>query len=276
MMTNITIVTAFYDIGRGDWSTTVEKNGGPLPHYLQRSTQKYLEHFKRMGQMGNDIVAFTSPDLVDVLKDAVPKAKVIGYDYFTYHDTLRKQIESVQTNQEFVRKINPYQVRNPEYWSKDYVGVTSLKAYFVNQAFLRGLIKTELASWVDFGYCRDEDHIPVNGVWDFDFNKEKIHFFNYREPDMKDPSMSITDAVLNNNVYIIGGVFVAAADNWNTLSNWMERSLQLLISQNFVDDDQGLLLMAYYQNPNLFQLHNMPLDAPLEDVRSILRKYNKV
>jgi hypothetical protein len=43
---------------------------------------------------------------------------------------------------------------------------------------------------------------------------------------------------------------------------------------NLVDDDQGLLLMSYFNNPDLYELHPMPLDAPQEDVRSILRKFN--
>lgn len=273
-MSKITLVTAFFDIGRGDWSTQVEKNGGPLPHYLQRSTDKYLDHFKRMGEMENDIIAFTSPDLVPVLQAAVPKAKIVSYDYFTIHQKLRNKIEVIQSSPTFIAAINPYQVRNPEYWSKDYVGVTSLKAYFVEQAFLKGLINTELASWVDFGYCRDSDHLPSNGKWDYDFNPEKIHLFNYRDPKSASASECVSAAVLHNLVFIIGGVFVASARNWSQLALWMEHSLNLLMSQGFVDDDQGLLLMSYYQNPDLFVLHTMPLDAPIEDVRSILRKYN--
>ena len=55
-MSKISIVTAFYDIGRGDWSTSTEKNGGPLPHYLQRSVDKYIDHFTRMCEIDTEII----------------------------------------------------------------------------------------------------------------------------------------------------------------------------------------------------------------------------
>jgi hypothetical protein len=47
------------------------------------------------------------------------------------------------------------------------------------------------------------------------------------------------------------------------------------MSIGLVDDDQGLLLMAYFRNPDAFELHKMDPNAPIEDVRGILRKFNK-
>jgi len=207
-MSKISIVTAFYDIGRGDWSTNTEKNGGPLPHYLQRSVDKYIDHFTRMCEIDTEIIVYTSPDIAPRLAAISPNVKVVEYDYFNLHKELRDKIEAIQTSPEFVKKINPYQVRNPEYWSKDYVGVTSL-------------------------------------------------------------------TVQNNIVFIIGGVFVAQKEQWQVLATDMKEALEHLISIGLVDDDQGLLLMAYFKNPDMYELHKMPLDAPIEDVRSILRKFNK-
>jgi hypothetical protein len=123
-MSKITLVTAFYDIGRGDWSTNVHKNGGPLPHYLQRSVDKYIEHFTRMCEIDTEIIVYTSPDLVERLSNVSPNVKVVSYDYENEQQELREKIHNIQSSPEFTRRINPYQVRNPEYWSKDYVGVT--------------------------------------------------------------------------------------------------------------------------------------------------------
>lgn len=273
-MSKISIVTAFFDIGRGDWSTSTEKNGGPLPHYLQRSVDKYIDHFKRMCEINTEIVVYTSSDIAPRLREISDKVKVVEYDYFNLHKALRDRIEAVQSNPDFTKKINPYQVRNPEYWSKDYVGVTSLKAFFVSDAYDRGLITNEWASWVDFGYCRDEEHVPASKEWNYDFTPGKMHYFNYRTPNLKNPTQDIRLAVLNNIVYIIGGVFVAQKQMWNELKDSMRYNLNNLIAMNLVDDDQGLLLMSYFSNPDLYELHPMPLDAPQEDVRSILRKFN--
>jgi protein YibB len=274
-MSKISIVTAFYDIGRGDWSTNTEKNGGPLPHYLQRSVDKYIDHFTRMCEIDTEIIVYTSPDIAPRLAAISPNVKVVEYDYFNIHKELRDKIEAIQTSPEFVKKINPYQVRNPEYWSKDYVGVTSLKAFYVSDAFERGLITNEFAAWVDFGYCRDEDHIPTNKTWEYDFAPGLMHYFNYRDPEPRQARQQVSMAVQNNIVFIIGGVFVAQKEQWQVLATDMKEALEHLISIGLVDDDQGLLLMAYFKNPDMYELHKMPLDAPIEDVRSILRKFNK-
>ena len=42
----VTIVTAFVDIGRGDWEGT--KNDKPIPHYIKRDTETYLKTFEFM------------------------------------------------------------------------------------------------------------------------------------------------------------------------------------------------------------------------------------
>jgi protein YibB len=273
-MSKISIVTAFFDIGRGDWTTSTEKNGGPLPHYLQRSVDKYIDHFTRMCEIDTEVIVYTSPDLSERLAAVSPNVRVVEYDYFNIHKKLRDQIEKVQTSPEFIKRINPYQVRNPEYWSKDYVGVTSLKAFFVKDAYERGLITNEWASWVDFGYCRDANHVPCTKKWEYDFTPGKMHFFNFIEPS-RNPQQDITIAVLNNVVYIIGGVFVAQKAQWDMLATSMHQALQYLLFQELVDDDQGLLLMSYFSNPDSFELHKMDPNAPLEDVRGILRKFNK-
>lgn len=274
-MSKISIVTAFYDIGRGDWSMDVEKNGGPLPHYLQRSVDKYIDHFSRMCEIDTEIIVYTSSDLAPRLAAISPNVKVVEYDYYNIHQDLRNQIENIQTNPSFLKRINPYQVRNPEYWSKDYVGVTSLKAFFVHDAFERGLITNDWASWVDFGYCRDDEHVPTSKKWEYDFTPGLMHYFNYREPNLRNPTSDVTIAVLNNVVYIIGGVFVGQKEQWAVLKDDMKKSLEALIGQNLVDDDQGLLLMSYFYNPDMYELHKMDPNAPLEEVRSILKKFNK-
>jgi protein YibB len=274
-MSKISIVTAFYDIGRGNWTTSVEKNGGPLPHYLERSVDKYIDHFSRMCELENEVIVYTSPDLAPRLQAVSPKVKVVEYDYFELHNELRVKIEEIQTNPKFLKRINPYQVRNPEYWSKDYVGVTSLKAHFVNDAFERGIITNEWASWVDFGYCRDDGHVPASKMWDYDFTPGLMHYFNYREPNVNRPMENVQLAVLNNIVYIIGGVFVGQKEQWEVLKDDMKKSLEILMQNGLVDDDQGLLLMSYFVNPDMYELHKMDPNAPLEEVRSILRKFNK-
>ena len=74
-MNEISIVTAFFDIGRGDW--TPEKG---LPHYLQRTNDTYFERFANMASLDNTIVVYTSEDLAEkvweIRKDRTDKTVV--------------------------------------------------------------------------------------------------------------------------------------------------------------------------------------------------------
>ena len=54
----ITIVTAFFDIGRGN----IPKNQG-YPGYLTRTTKTYFKYFSNLAKLNNEMVIFTSPDL---------------------------------------------------------------------------------------------------------------------------------------------------------------------------------------------------------------------
>ncbi len=56
-MNDITIVTAFFDIGRGNW--TPDKG---LPHYLHRPNEVYLERFGHLSKLDNRVIVFTSED----------------------------------------------------------------------------------------------------------------------------------------------------------------------------------------------------------------------
>ena len=62
-MNEITIVTAFFDIGRSDW--TPDRG---LPHYLHRTTDTYFERFEYLAQLENPMVIFTSAEFVNTIK----------------------------------------------------------------------------------------------------------------------------------------------------------------------------------------------------------------
>lgn len=250
-MSDITIVTAFFDIGRGDW--TPDKG---LPHYLQRTTDTYIERFSHMAKLENDMVVITSSDLVDKIKPLTNKnTTIITLDFNESFNEMRDKIKSVQSSAEFQNKINPSQVRNPEYWNADYVLVNLLKSHFVNMA--KPVLRTDLVAWMDFGYCRSES--TLNGVthWKYPFNKDKIHFFNIKE--WKEGTY-IQDVIANNDVHITGPCIVASENNWAVLEYLVHHSVQELLKVNLIDDDQTLLLMSYLQKPELFELHPVSSD----------------
>ena len=250
-MNDITIVTAFFDIGRGEWSP--DKG---LPHYLQRTNDTYLQRFGHMAKLENDMVVYTSKDMVDEIKYLRQDrpTEILTLDFPESFKLLREEIKKVQTNPEYQAKINPMQVKNPEYWNADYVLVNALKSAFVNRALQSNAIETDLVAWLDFGYCRDESTLGGNKRWQYPFDKNKIHLFNIKE--WVDGTI-IQDVISNNDVHITGPCIVAGRELWPILEGLVHHSLNELFKNGLVDDDQTLLLMAYLQKPEFFELHRV-------------------
>ena len=253
-MSNITIVTAFFDIGRGAW--TPDKG---YPHYLHRTNDTYIERFSHMAQLENSMVVFTTVDMVERLKevcaDRMDRTKIVTFDVQKEFAKMREQIERVQKSSEFKNAVVPSQSKNPEYWNPDYVLVTDLKAYFTHYAVGKNLTSNDMVAWIDFGYCRSEKNIPPSKKWSYDFDPEKIHLFSYKEFDRKTP---VSQAVLSNDVYILGAKVVAHKKNWPILEGLMRESFNQLLENGLVDDDQGLWLVSYLLAPQLFELHTIP------------------
>jgi protein YibB len=253
-MNDITIVTAFFDIGRGDW--TPDKG---LPHYLHRTTKTYLDRFSHMAKLENPMVVYTSKEFINDIKFIRQDrpTEILTLDFSNSFEKLREEITKVQKDLQYQAKINPMQVKNPEYWNADYVLVNLLKSSFVTKATQTNLIKTDLVAWLDFGYCREESTRNDVKTWQYPFAKDKIHFFNLK--DWKEGTY-IEDVIFNNDVHVTGPCIVAGKDMWNILEQLVHHNVGELLKNNLIDDDQTLLLMSYLQKPELFELHKVSSD----------------
>ena len=105
-MRYITIETSYFDIGRGAWN---QEKG--LPSYLHRSNETYVERFGHLATLNNEMVIFTSADLVDKItpyrvgKEDI--TKIITIDYKDMFKEERLNIDTIQTDDEYRSKINP-------------------------------------------------------------------------------------------------------------------------------------------------------------------------
>ena len=252
-MNKISIVTAFFDIGRGDW--TPDKG---LPHFLERSNDVYIERFKTLTRLENDITVFTSPDLVRTLQKEIEDRKnvtIVPYDLLHNNKDDLIKVSKIQKSESFRSRVNPQQILMPEYWSPHYVVVTNLKAFFVQLAIEKNLPKNEMVSWIDFGYCRRPTQIPDSCKWEYNFDPNFIHLFNYKTLT---PPKTINDAVLDNDVYILGAKAVAHKNKWKKMAELMQKSKEELEKNEMVDDDQGLWLLSTILSPEDFKFHRIP------------------
>lgn len=271
-MSNITIVTAFYDIGRGDWKP--EKG---LPHYLERSVDTYIERFSHTAKLENEMVVFSTPDIIEKLRPLragkEDKTKFVEFDPRAAYAKVREEIVKVHQDKEYQDLIYKSQRLNPEYWNADYVLVTNLKATFVDMAIKNNLVSNDMVAWIDFGYCRDASKIPPSMKWEYDFDPTKIHLFKYHDYQ---EGRSLQDLVASNDVHILGAKAVASKEMWSVMSQLMNKSFQILMSNKLVDDDQTLFLISTLLNPELFELHQIPDHQKGLDPFVLFNEFNKV
>jgi protein YibB len=248
-MNEISIVTAFFDIGRGDW--TPDKG---LPHYLQRTTDTYIERFGHMAKLENEMVVFTSSELAPKIKElrGDRPTEIIVFDFHNSLQELRDKIKQVQRSEKYQSLIHPSQIRNPEYWNADYVLINALKSTFVRKSIDYNIIKNDLVAWLDFGYCRTEDSLSGKTRWQYPFDTEKVHFFTIK--DFKEGTY-IQDIIANNDVHVTGPCIVAGKSSWRKLELLVQHNMEQLLKNNLIDDDQTLLLMSYLSCRELFELH---------------------
>lgn len=244
-----TIVTAFVDIGRGEWEGI--KNNQLIPHYIKRDTQTYLDRFKRLTKLKNKIICYTEEKFFDTIQAMRDDIVLIGIDsIWEDHSHLINKIDQIQQQPEFIRFVaNP---ASPEYWSPKYVAINLMKSHFVNYAVEQGLVETKDVAWIDFGYCRDEVYCPENKMWTFN-TEEKINLFCQNPYTHHVP---IFDIVRNGTVYMQGCHIVAPKKLWKTLKQLINDNLSTLFNVGLIDDDQTLLLMAYRSAPELFKLNS--------------------
>lgn len=258
---SMTIVTAFFDIGRGDWTT--DKGH---PSYLHRDNQTYLSYFKNLATLDNEMVIFTSKEFEAAIRELRrdKPTKIVIVDINTDFHTALSKIKSILKSPSFQEKIPKEQQHNPEYWSEKYILITNLKTYFVNKAIEDCGISNHLVAWVDFGYCRHEDTLLNIKNWYYPFDNEHIHFFTlkrdkilyiFNNPKFPHKKNQVLHAILNNKVYIIGGVTVGTQHIWQQFFTLVKSCQKDMLQSNLLDDDQGVYLMCHYLQPDLFNFH---------------------
>lgn len=129
-----------------------------------------------------------------------------------------------------------------------------MKYYFVNQAIKLG-VNTDLISWIDFGYFREKSLLSGVLNWYHPFAAGKIHLFTICDNFIFEDTKKSVQRALDNNPVIIGGAMVSDAETWGKFYAIASAIQQKYMSQKIVDDDQGVLLVAVTENPELFQLH---------------------
>jgi hypothetical protein len=252
---DITIITNFFDIGRGNLPTSVR--GMVLPHFQHRSTEKYFEYFEELAKIKNPMVVYTTKEFVDRIYNIrkkhglEEKTSIVALDSFMppEMDAVKERVKTVLDNPDFYNKVDrPHFV---EYWWPEYIMIQFMKIFYINHAIENKLVETNLTAWIDFGYCRNATSLPPSEEWKCSFDPEKIHLFSLRPIE---PQRPIDDIIFRGDVYIMGCHMVGGTKKWKEFQKLVDGSMDLLLKNNLVHYDQTLYLMSYLLKPDLFEI----------------------
>tara|TARA_B000000609_G_C24094460_1_gene304864 strand:- start:1 stop:801 length:801 start_codon:yes stop_codon:yes gene_type:complete len=265
-MNDITIVTAFYDLGRADW-----------PGGYSRNTSFYFKCFERLCQLKNKIIVFSENkfklDFDRIIRCIKPDLIVIYEDIFDNNKELITKIKETQQllQQEGGLTYARAQLHHPEQCVPEYVLLITLKPYFCCSAIQKISGIDDTVAWIDFGYVRKEEYLPESRLWRYDF-RDKIHLWSIKNIPQK---INILEVIKNDITYIMSGHIVATREKWFYLKELMDNELEKLLSNSLIDDEQTLLLLSYMANKKEFVLYREIIDYNNLDWFYIFHYYNQ-
>jgi len=256
----ITVVTAFFDIGRASWSQKFTDTSKKF----ERSVDKYFENFGRLAFLKNEMVIFISPELaaraLKLRQDAGLADRTIIFTIDNIFECpgvreLRAAISHQMTRQfrDFVWRPFVPEVNEP-----DYVIVNALKPAFACTAIDKGVVRAHQLAWIDFGYTHSDNLFDPEIEWRYSCGN-KINLFNIYKLD----ELPIYNVVRGGEVYFAGCHIVGPTIAWPKFNHQMSDALVSLLDCNMVDDDQTLMLMAWRRNPESFILRRYPTETEL-------------
>lgn len=253
-MSEITLVTAFFNIGREGYKA------------IPRTDDTYLNNFKFWSRMKNKLIIYTD----EVTAKEVYKIRndfgllemteiIVIDDIFKIEPQIFKNMELVSKNQWFLDyRILPNATSNiPQY---SYLML--LKSYFLADAVKKGLTSSQVA-WIDFGFNHGGDLYTnpeeFDYLWKYKFS-EKIQLFYYKNYDEK----PIFEIVRRLSDCIMGCLIVAPAKLCEELWELNKDAMMTLNKVGLSDDDQLIQLMSYRAKPDIFELHESEWFLPLK------------
>lgn len=255
-MNEITLVTAFFDIGRKDYKR------------YPRSNDDYLEYFSVWARMNNKVIVYTNSDMakkvIEVRRKYGLESKTIIVevnDETKIEKELYDKMHLISQNDEFLnfRFIHDALSNNAKY---DYVML--LKYWCLKDAVQKGYANGMVA-WIDFGFNHgDKCYInpeEFNFTWKTNLNSQKIHLFSLHELD----DTPIFKHVMKLDDSLMGAPIILPDFLCDKFWNLVKLSMESLIRVGFIDDDQLLILMAYRENKELFEIHISDWFLPLKE-----------
>uniref|UniRef100_A0A6C0DQE6 Uncharacterized protein n=1 Tax=viral metagenome TaxID=1070528 RepID=A0A6C0DQE6_9ZZZZ len=267
---DITIITSFLDIGRGEWNNEWRRQ----PQYYVDSFLIYLRYPYKM-------VCYIDDQFIDQVLNEYEKSEYknkrfipINKDWLTENIHAWQNFEKergILSSEQFMKIIqqrfhfmdmkNFDRTRNiegylfPENVYPEYTTVTHSKIDLMMHAINNNYVNTPYVSWCDFGifYSQHKDGKYPNSVLDINkMHREKITMCVSNNVSPKDSNMFFVLVFAPETFW--GGFISGKKDLFSSLQTLYHECLDEMHNNNITDDEQHVYLRCYLKNPELFHL----------------------
>lgn len=253
----LTYITAFLDIGRGDWGRFKR-----TPEDYFRFFQPLLDMFLKNPDNDYNLIVYLDKKFLYLLPaNLLPNIHIIEIDEEIMNTISplwrRLPREKEILDSDIYKNTFSHRLQFPENSNPKYTLINHVKVDFIYHAIHRFPERDNEAyyCWVDFGYFQDVSRIPKNFIDLNLIDKEKVNYTLINPLDNNDTDIMYT---MNNAPERIGGFFFLGSGKvlikyrelYHQVHEWFQNN-------NLVDDDQHLALRCYFLNPELFYLHNL-------------------
>lgn len=240
-MKTILFVTAFRDIHRESWDV------------IPRTVEEYIRQFMNLANtIQYRLIVFINPTIRRQLESYTFYENMEFHDLESVPSFYDKYIDVERTiisSEEFQKKVPEDRKKAPEHWCAEYTMVNHSKINYVKKA-KEIYPNYTYYSWLDFG-CIRNTLLDVPMHCDLSKLEKKITYLALKMPTTR---RSPEEMVASHDVYLSGSQFILHTDLIDTFHTLYENKILEFQKQYICDEDQGIVLQLYYDNPDLFQL----------------------
>lgn len=251
-MSDITLVSMFYDIGREQWNL------------YPRKVDEYISAFEKFLDYGYKMLVFLDDRYIDRLQEKIVGSNItiipINKEWVLsnlWSWSLLEKEKEIMASEKYHSLVQHRIDKNyPENVNPYYTILTHSKIDVVNYAIKYNLIDSDYVAWVDFGYFYKKttsDFLPT-GLLDISkFSIDVVNICLINPIDNKDKDIFYT---LQYAPEKIGAYFFLA--NKKKMAEFQElchKWLLIFQENGIADDEQAIWLQCYFDKPELFKLH---------------------
>ena len=251
---SLCIVSAFFDIGRGEWDT------------FTRSTEQYINNFRPYVGLGHNMVVFIDNRHVKTMEDVietggessgriklVPISRKWMMDNIYAYKQLAREKEIMESDK--FKKLTMHRRSHPECSKPEYNIIQHAKIDFVAYVINNRLSESDYFAWSDFGYFQHPSRIPRSSLDINKFDLERVNFQAISELSERDFNVPYTLIYAPER---IGGFFyLGNAKNLLKYQELYHKICKEFHKLGIVDDDQHIMIQSIAREPSLFKVWNL-------------------